>query len=138
MPTITLRNPSGLPQNGEQGLFRVTGGRITAQLFGELAAGVINVPNLTKLVFAPSGGNAVDLCLPVDINGDVVKTIYGITGNPNDELRRYIGALLLNAPMLYISGDIKVHCAGSPPGSNSFKWGLVWEKIDINANVVVL
>jgi hypothetical protein len=133
------------PQTADVALFRITGGKIRVLgIYGEVTTAIGAVANATKLKHNPLGvGSDVDLCGTLDITGDAVGQVYSIVGVLATAMKST--TLWLVAPADDIAkpgltlgpGDIELDCAGSSV-TGSIKWTLVYENIDVGANVAAV
>jgi hypothetical protein len=126
-----------LPQTAAEALFTVTGGRVLViGIVGEVTTAVQAQANATKLQANPTTGTTVDVCATLDITGDEVGCLYGITGVFGDAM---IGAnagatVWPTRPFVANVGSIDLNCAASNTGAA--KWSLVYVPLDDGAEVV--
>jgi hypothetical protein len=141
---IVERATAALPQTADAALFRITGGKIRVLgIYGEVTTVIQTQADNTKIKFNPLGtGSDVDLCAVLDISADAVGTLYSITGTVATAMKSttlwvVLPADDIAAPGLVLSpGDIELDCAASNTGS--VKWTLVYENIDVGANVAAV
>lgn len=125
-----------LPATTTQTLFTVTGGRIlVTSITGEVTTIVQAQANATKLTSAPTTGTAVDLCATLDITGDEVGCLYGITGLFSDAM---VGAnagagVVQRNPVTVPIGVIRLSCAATNTGAT--KWRITYIPLDDGASV---
>jgi hypothetical protein len=130
------RATAALPQTAAGTLFTVTGGRILlTSIVGEVTTVIQAQANATKLQAVPTTGSAVDLCATLDITGDEVGCLYGITGTlATAMVGANAGATVLPANGLVVPiGAIKLNCAASNTGS--VKWSMTYIPLDDAATV---
>lgn len=131
------RATATLPQTTQHALFTVSGGRIKIiDIVGEVTVEIGAGANNAKLISNPTVGADVDLCAQVDIDGDVVGTLYSISGTLADAMVPTIsGAFKAQASSQVVAvGTIDLYCDASKAGS--VKWTLRYEKLDREAVVV--
>ena len=130
------RATATLPQTTQSGLFTVSGGRIAlTSIIGEVTVIIQNQANNTKIVANPTVGTDVDLCAVLNIAGDEVGCLYGITGLFSDAI---VGAaagagVLPRNPIVIPEGTIDLSCAASSTGSVA--WDLWYVPLDAGASV---
>lgn len=141
---VRVEKPSAAkPDTGTDDLFIVRGGKILlTSLIGQVTVEITNVgvDNMT-LQHTPTTGaaTAVDLCLLLDIGGDIVDTIYIITGavgaavTDDAGVGVWMGSMQTNLLILQ-PGTIAVACTSDETGS--IKWLLHYIAVDTNAYVV--
>jgi hypothetical protein len=127
-----------LPASTNQTLFTISGGRIILTgIVGEVTTAVQAQACNTKLTSAPTVGTAVDLCAVLDITGDEVGCLYGITGTfATAMLGANAGATVLPAPLGIIIpvGVIRLNTAATNTGAT--KWSMTYVPLDDGASVV--
>jgi hypothetical protein len=124
-----------LPAGVAEALFTVTGGRIVVyQIVGEVTTVIQTQANATKLIHTVGTGTDTDLCAVLDITGDEVGTLYGITGTFADAMLGAGQALPgQTSPIVLKPGDIELSCAATNTGS--VKWSLYWAPLDDGVSV---
>jgi hypothetical protein len=125
-----------LPASTVQTLFTITGGRILlTSIVGEVTTIIQAQANATKLVATPTVGTAVDLCATLDITGDEVGCLYGITGTfATAMVGANAGATPAQANGIIIPiGTIKLSCAATNTGAT--KWSMTYVALDDGASV---
>ena len=135
--TIVERATAALPQTAADTLFTATGVVQILGIRGEVTTQIGAVANATKLVANPTVGADVDLCAAVEINADVVGTLYSVTGTfVNPMIATTSGAFESQAnPITVAAGTIDVNCAGSDGGGGEVKWTLLWRPVEAGAVV---
>ena len=82
---------------------------------------LIGGANATNLEFLPTcvTGARNDLCAQLDINGDVIGTIYSITGTAANAMVDSAATFwtIQRTPIILAPGTIELHCAGSVTGA---------------------
>lgn len=136
------RATATLPQGAADDLFTVAGGRVLVLgLLGEVTT-IIGGANATHLEFSPDAATLADndLCdsaTALDINGDVVGTLYTITGTATDDLvdSGTTGWVVytLASPLFMTEGSVELHCAGSVTGA--VKWSIWYVPLDDGAYI---
>ncbi len=131
------RATAALPQTTAAAIFTVSGGRcIVFQILGEVTTIIQAQANATKLIGNPTVGTDVDLCATLDITGDEVGCLYGVTGLNSDAM---IGVNAGDLPaqvraFIVPAGTIDLSCAASNTGS--VKWDLWYFPLDLGAAIV--
>jgi len=135
---VVERPTSVLPQGTQADYFAVTGRVIVTQIVGEVTAVIEGGANNMKLISNPSVGADVDLCTAVDIDSDVVGTMYGITGTVTDAMiSPTSGAFTAQDKGLVVAnGTIDLHCTGSKTGE--IKWTLHYIPLDSGSIVTAV
>jgi hypothetical protein len=134
-PAETLP-PSATPRP----MFTILGGRILLTLIlGEVTTIIQALANATKLTFDPDAAGATqDLCATLDITGDVVGSIYRITGIPTvamlDRLNFGEG-MLIASPLILKPGKIILNCAATSSGAT--KWDAWYTSLDPGASMIL-
>ena len=127
-----------LPQSTATAQFTVAGGRVlVTSIVGEVTTVIQAQANNTKLVANPTTGTSVDMCAVLDISGDEVGCLYGITGTPADAMVGTNAGLTIgmgNKGIVVNTGTIDLDCAASNTGET--KWTLHYVPIDVGATVV--
>jgi hypothetical protein len=124
-----------LPATGAQTLFTITGGRIVVvQILGEVTTAIQAQANATKLRHNVTTGTDQDLCATLDITGDELGTLYGITGLFSDAMigsgqavPRMLRQIILKP------GTIELVTAATNTGAT--KWSLFYRQLDRAASV---
>lgn len=125
-----------LPASTTATLFTISGGRILlTSIVGEVTTIVQAQANATKLISTPTTGTAVDLCATLDITGDEVGCLYGITGTlATAMVGANAGATTgMATPLILPIGTIKLSCAATNTGAT--KWSMTYVPIDDAASV---
>lgn len=127
-----------LPASTNQTLFTISGGRIILTgIVGEVTTAIQAQACNTKLTSAPTTGTAVDLCAVLDITGDEVGCLYGITGTfATAMVGSNAGATVLPAPLGIVIpiGVIRLNTAATNTGAT--KWSMTYVPLDDGASVV--
>lgn len=137
LPQTVERLPANLPQSGAGALFTVAGGKVRVlHIVGEVTTVIQTQPNATKLVANPTVGADADLCATVEITGDVVGTMYNITGTiANAMIATTSGRFKAQADEIVVAiGTIDLNCAASNTGQA--KWTLQYIPLNDGATVV--
>lgn len=136
--TRVTRATEALPQTNTKSLFTVAGGKVlVTSIVGEVTAQIGAVANATKLTVVPTAGPLADLCATTDITGDVIGTLYSITGTvatamlTDGAVQSLVGGVVVN------TGSINVDCAGNDGGAGRVSWVLTYVPLDAGATVVV-
>jgi hypothetical protein len=124
------------PQTDLANLFTVVGGRVLLkEIIGEVTTQIGAVANNTNLEFNPDDAARGDLCAVLNITGDAVGTLYGITGTAATAMQEATVSLAKQATELILKpGVIELHCAGSSV-TGSIKWTVVYVPIDDGAYI---
>jgi len=135
---VVNKTATTLPQTTATAQFTVAGGRVlVTSIVGEVTVIIQAQLNNAKLVANPTTGTSVDMCAALDITGDEVGCLYGITGTPADAL---VGTNAGLTPGMGIkgvvvnSGTIDLDCSANNTGET--KWTLHYIPIDVGATVV--
>jgi len=134
---IVERAKATLPQTTQTPYFTVSGRVLITQIVGEVDTTAIQAQaNAMKLISNPTVGADVDLCATVETNGDVVGTIYNITGTLADAMvATTSGAVIAQAnSILVAAGTIDLDCAASNTGET--KWTVHYIPLDAGSTVV--
>lgn len=114
------RATTTLPQGASDDLFTVYVGLVQLHIQGEVTT-LIGGANATNLEFLPTcaTGARNDLCAQLDINGDVIGTIYSITGTAANAMVDSAATFwtIQRTPIILAPGTIELHCAGSVTGA---------------------
>jgi hypothetical protein len=126
------------PQTTLDNLFTVVGGRVLLkEIIGEVTTQIGAVGNNTNLEFNPDDAARGDLCAVLDITGDAVGTLYGITGTAATAMQEVTVALAQQAtPLILKPGVIELHCAGASV-TGAIKWTVIYVPIDDGAYIEV-
>jgi hypothetical protein len=134
------RATANLPQTGQYDLFTVGGGRVLLLgLIGEVTTVIETQANNTNLEFNPDAATLADsdLCAVLDITGDVVGTLYSITGTAANAMvdsgTTGFLAYTLASPRFMTPGKIELHCAASNTGQ--VKWSVWYIPVDDGAYI---
>lgn len=130
--------PADLPQSTTEALFNVNNGKVKILgIYGEVTTVIQSQTNNAKLTANPDTGADVDLCANLDLTGDAVGTMYGITGDLSDALLEATSGALETLgdykPVVVAPGTIDLTCSASSTGA--IKWTVEWEPIDLHATV---
>jgi hypothetical protein len=126
-----------LPASTQTAKFTISGGKvIISDIIGEVTTIIQNQACNLKLVSNPTVGADVDLCAVLDINADVVGTVYSITGTLADAMiATTSGAGVSQAsPITVNAGTIDVSTSATNTGS--VKWTLFYIPVEAGAKVV--
>lgn len=137
-PKLVTRATALLPQSTAGALFTVSGRCMICDIIGEVTVEIHALLNNTKLTSNPTVGADVDLCAVLDINADVVGTMYHITGTLADAMiATTSGAFESQAlPIAIAAGTIDLYCSASEGGQ--IKWSLFYIPIDAGATIVAV
>lgn len=119
-------------------LFTVATGRVVVHaIVGEVTTVVQGQTTSCKLISTPTTGTAVDLCAALDLTGDEVGCLYGITGLFSDALvGSDAGATVsLRNPIIVPIGVIGFNNA-SAANTGSVKWDIYYTPLDTGATIV--
>ncbi len=138
VPKIVGRATDTLPQGTQEAIFTVSGRVLLTQIAGEVTTQIQAQANDIKLIANPTVGADVDLCAAVESNGDVVGTLYNITGTlANAMVATTSGAVIAQvAAILVTAGTIDFDCAASSTGN--VKWTLHYIPLDAGSTVVAV
>lgn len=130
------RATANLPQTGAGALFTISGGRVLMMgIVGEVTTVIETQGNATKLTANPTTGPSADICGTLNITGDTVGTLYGVTGTFGDAL---VGAgaagVFCSTPVVLDIGDLDLDCAASNSGQVS--WVIYYIVLEDGATVV--
>ncbi len=130
------RATATLPQTGAGALFTVGTGRILIMgIVGEVTTEIETQGNATKLTANPTTGPSADICATLNITGDTVGTLYGITGTFGDAL---VGAgaagVFCSTPVVLDIGTLDLDCAAS--NSGSVLWVAYYVPLESGASLV--
>ncbi len=130
------RAAAALPQSTQGALFTITGGRILiTELIGEVTTIIQTQADNTKIVSNPTVGGDIDLCAVLDITGDAVGTLYGITGTFANAMIGAGAAKPAQATAVVVpAGSLDLNCAASNTGA--VKWKMWYMPLDPNVRVV--
>jgi len=135
--TYTCERANGdIAQTGLLSLFTVTDYIRVHSITGVVENEAIGAgANNAKIVANPTTGADVDMCAVLDIDADVVGTMYNITGTLADAMiATTSGAMIAQvAPIVVAPGTIDMHCAASKDGKVT--WTLVWSPVNASASV---
>lgn len=134
---VVNKGATTLPQTTATAQFTIAGGRVlVTAIVGEVTTIIQAQLNNVKLVANPTTGTSVDMCAILDITGDEVGCLYGITGTPADALVGTDAGLTvgLKSGLVLNIGTIDLDCSASNTGET--KWTLHYIPIDIGATIV--
>ena len=135
----THRPTDNLPQTAQEALFTITGGPIYVYgIVGEVTTVIETATNNAQLVYNHASESDVDLCADLDITGDVVGTLYTITGDFSDALLSGVAVEsdIIAQPFLLQEGSIELDCSASKSGQ--VKWTLFWSPVNDAATYVAI
>jgi hypothetical protein len=127
----SFRPTDDLPQTTQSALFTITGGPIFVYgIVGEVTTVIETATNNAQLVYNHASESDVDLCADLDITGDVVGTLYTITGDFSDALLSGVAVEsdIIAQPFLLQAGTIDLDCSASNTGQ--VKWTLFWSPVN--------
>jgi len=132
---IVERAASTLPQTAQTAYFTVTGRVLVTQIVGEVTTEMEAQNNAAKLIANPTVGADVDMCAAVETTGDVVGTIYNITGTlANAMVATTSGAVIAQANSIMVAaGTIDLDCAASNTGGT--KWTVHYIPLDAGSTI---
>lgn len=135
VPQVVQKATATTPQGTAGVLFTVTGRVIVDEIVGEVTTEIGAGANNTKLIANPTVGADVDLCVVLDIDADVVGTLYHITGTfANALIATTSGAYEAQAGSAVIAaGTIDLSCSGSTAGS--IKWTVIYRALDSGSSI---
>ena len=136
-PKIVERDSSTLPQTTQTAYFTVSGRILVTQIVGEVGTANIGaVETLVEVISNPTVGADVNLCASKDINGDVIGTIYTVTGTLADAMiATTSGAVAAqSAPIFVSAGTIDFKTSSSTTGQT--KWTIHYIPLDSGSTVV--
>ena len=129
-----VRAASTIAQTGVLPKFTIAGGRVlVSAIIGRVTVNIQNQANATSLEYTPTAGTMQVMCATLDIDNDVIGTIYGLTGAPTDAMKQ-IGHVM-QCPMIMEPGVINERCAASNTGE--IQWTLFYKPVDVGATIVV-
>lgn len=136
---IVERATAVLPQTADLGLFTVVGSVELVRIVGEVTVEIGAFANDTLLKVNPTIGADVDLCAALDVTGDVVGSLYNITGTATDPLVNTVSGAMPDqvTPVIVEDGVIELECAGNS-GTGSIKWTLHYVPLDASSYVVAV
>lgn len=137
IPVIVSRLTATLPATTQTPYFTVTGKVLITQIVGEVTTEVQAQACNLDLWSNPTVGADVALCAVVEINGDVVGTMYNITGTLADAMiPTTSGAFRAQASGIVVAaGSIDLKTAATNTGAT--KWTIHYIPVTANAKVVV-
>jgi hypothetical protein len=119
------RATANLPQTTNHALFTIPVRILVTGIIGEVTTVIQTQANNTKLLLdATAGASAdVDICAVLDITGDAVGQLYGVTGTFTDALVGAGAAAPFPARRIVLEpGTLNLSCAASNTGQ--VKWDL--------------
>lgn len=133
---VVQRATATLPQTTQTAYFTVAGRVLIKQIIGEVTVEVGAGANNARLISNPTVGADVDICANKDIDGDVVGTLYNITGTLADPMvATTSGAVIAQANgILVADGTIDFYCGASKAGQT--KWTVHYQPVDEGSIVV--
>lgn len=137
LPVIVARTASILPQTTTTPYFTVTGRVLITDIVGEVTVELGGGANNLSLWSVPTVGAPVAICLDdgMDSDGDVVGTMYSITGTFTDAMiPTTSGAFTSQASSIVVSaGSISLKADASKAGQT--KWTLFYVPLDAGSTV---
>ena len=136
VPTLVQRATATTPQGAAGALFTITGRVFIDEIIGEVTTEIGAGSNNTKLVSNPTVGADVDLCAVLDIDADVVGTLYHITGTIANAMLKTVSGAFEAQPggIMVADGTIDLDCTGSTAGN--IKWTVIYRALDSGGSVV--
>lgn len=131
---VRVNKPAAaIPLNTTDALFVVYYGKILlTSIMGQVTEDINIAGNLSNLIHNPAAG-ATPLCGTLDITGDLVDTVYTITGTVGDPMQsdEKAGVEEASLPNLLIlqPGTIVLSCANAT-GTGSIKWVMQYVALD--------
>jgi hypothetical protein len=135
---IASKGAFTVPQNAQTAMFTVSGGRVKiVDLVGEVTAQMGAVATNTNVVSNPTVGADADLCATLDVTGDVVGTMYGITGTvANAMVEQTSGAHVSQADGVVVSAGTVDYKNDQAAATGACKWSCAWIAVDDGAELV--
>ena len=132
-----LRAATTLPHATQTAYFTVTGRVLITQIVGEVTVQIQSQQTVLKLISNPTVGTGVDMCALLDTTGDVIGTIYTITGTLTDNLvPTTSGAVISQANAILVSaGTIDLDTDDDSSGGQT-KWTVHYIPLDPGSKVV--
>jgi hypothetical protein len=127
-----------IAETADKPLFTITGGRvIITSLVGEVTDTIQAQANDVKVKFNPTASGAdTDLCAALEINGDAIGTLYGVSGDYSVALQQGVLTLegpAFGAPFILSEGDIELDTVADSTGE--IEWTLTYVPYDDGAVV---
>lgn len=117
-------------------LFDVSGRVLLTSIVGEVTTIIETQACDTKLQANPTAaGSSVDLCAVLDITGDVVGTLYGITGTLADAMLSGLAIPAQTTPIVLQAGTIDLVTADNNTGS--IAWSCHYIPLEDGAEITV-
>ena len=136
-PRIVPRTTSNLPQATQTPYFTVSGRVLVTQIVGEVTTQIEAQQTVIKLVSNPTVGADVDLCVGLDATGDVVGTIYNITGTLSDTIvATTSGAVIAQASAILVTAGTIDLDTDDDSSTGQTKWTLHYIPFDSGSSVV--
>jgi len=125
-----------LPATGTAAIFNIVGGRVAIrQLIGEVTVGIqVQLCNLT-INGTPAVGTQVPLCTLLDVTGDEVGCLYGITGLNTDALIGINAGALPGQERDVVLNVGTMTLTTSATNTGSVRWTVLYVPIDDGAHV---
>lgn len=138
VPKIVSRTAATLPATTQTPYFTVTGRVLLINIVGEVTTDVQAQACNLDLWSNPTVGADVALCAVVEINGDVVGTMYGITGTVSDAMiSPTSGAFSGQAlPLVVSAGTIDLKTSATNTGAT--KWTIQYVPLDSGSTITAL
>jgi len=127
---------AGIPQTTAEAIFNINNGKVLVTgVYGEVTVELGAGANNAKLTSNPTVGASVDICATVDVDTDVVGTMYSTTGTfANAMIATTSGALEAQAGAFVIAaGTLDLDCDASKAGS--VKWTIQYIPVDAGATI---
>lgn len=126
------RAAATIPQSTSSNLFTITGGRILLMtILGEVTTAIQAQATTMKLTHT-QGATTTDLCATVDMTGQPVGALYGITGAVGTAAVAGSG-VPQNNELILQAGTIKALTVASSTGA--MKWTMFWIPLDDGVTV---
>lgn len=129
----TEKGAATLPASTVDALFTVAGGRVLAHFIGEVTTVIQTQACNANLQLNPPAGTTADLCAVLDITGDEVGLVYGLTGTAGDAMIGLGKAVPLGNPIVVSEGSVELKTSATNTGAT--KWTCYWIPLDDGATV---
>jgi hypothetical protein len=135
--SVASKGAFAVPQNAQAAMFTVTGKVKVIDIVGEVAVQMAGGAANTNVVSNPTVGADVDLCATADVNGDVVGTIYNVTGTlANALVKTTSGAAKSQADGIVVAAGTIDYKNDQAAATGSCKWTCAWVPLEDGAEVV--